>query len=496
VFFDPNVYVADNTLSVQDDEIKNYYNQHKEDYKVEEGRKLRAAIFPLLSSRQDTIDVKNIMDRVTDDLKKGIDFKSLIELHSEVKYLDTVYSKHGQIGSDELEKKVFDAKEGEIVGPVLDEGAYRMIKVFSARSGKDTYVRTSQILVKFNSANKDSIKNFASDLVKRIKKGENINELAKKYSEDPSAKLNSGDQGWRGKGQFVKPYEDAMFAGKTGDVVGPIETVYGFHVIKITGKDSRELNIGDLRLSILPSSQTKEDIFNKSRDFMNLAKEGDFVREAELSKAEFHETQMFVKGGTVPGIGYHTGVNKFAFNNEVGSVSEVYRIGNAYVVFQVAEERKAGYKDIAEVKETIKNTLLFEKKMAKLKDIVSDMRNKLGANDSIDKLNQIDSRLKVVTTGSFVPNTSIPGIGRDVKLIGKIMGLSAKTVSSVIEGSRGCYIFYLFSKSSFDQTDYNSKRNNLYMQALQEKQNHFYTEYRRILTEKADIVDNRDKFYR
>jgi len=62
--------------------------------------------------------------------------------------------------------------------------------------------------------------------------GKNFAELAKKYSICPSKK-KGGDLGWFKRGQMVKPFEDAAFAGKKGDILGPIKTEFGWHVIKI-----------------------------------------------------------------------------------------------------------------------------------------------------------------------------------------------------------------------------------------------------------------------
>lgn len=75
----------------------------------------------------------------------------------------------------------------------------------------------------------------ARSIMDRLGKGEDFAALAKRFSKCPS-KSKGGDLGWFAKGQMVKPFEDACFAGKVGDVVGPVQTEFGYHVIKITGQ--------------------------------------------------------------------------------------------------------------------------------------------------------------------------------------------------------------------------------------------------------------------
>jgi peptidyl-prolyl cis-trans isomerase D len=59
-------------------------------------------------------------------------------------------------------------------------------------------------------------------------------ELAKANSEDPGSAGQGGDLGAFARGSMVKPFEDAVFAAKVGDIVGPVETEFGYHVIRVT----------------------------------------------------------------------------------------------------------------------------------------------------------------------------------------------------------------------------------------------------------------------
>ena len=58
-------------------------------------------------------------------------------------------------------------------------------------------------------------------------------ELAKKSSEDPGSAAEGGDLGFFPRGKMVKPFDDAVFGMKVGDIAGPVETQFGFHVIKL-----------------------------------------------------------------------------------------------------------------------------------------------------------------------------------------------------------------------------------------------------------------------
>lgn len=81
---------------------------------------------------------------------------------------------------------------------------------------------------------KAAAKKKADDVLAQVKANPGkFAELAKQYSQDPGSAAQGGSLGSFGKGTMVKPFEDAVFAMKVNDITGPVESDFGYHVIRL-----------------------------------------------------------------------------------------------------------------------------------------------------------------------------------------------------------------------------------------------------------------------
>lgn len=102
-------------------------------------------------------------------------------------------------------------------------------------------VRASHILLMYKgSARSSATRSKAeaqaaiAELAEKIKGGDDFGDLAKQHSDCPSGK-SGGDLGSFGRGQMVKPFEDAAFGMDVGQTSGVVETDFGYHIIRRTG---------------------------------------------------------------------------------------------------------------------------------------------------------------------------------------------------------------------------------------------------------------------
>ena len=98
--------------------------------------------------------------------------------------------------------------------------------------------RASHILINVAASASDEEKQekleLAHDVLERADSGEDFAALAEQYSDDPGSSRNGGDLGIVARGQMVKPFEDAVYSMMQGDIQGPVESRFGFHIIKLT----------------------------------------------------------------------------------------------------------------------------------------------------------------------------------------------------------------------------------------------------------------------
>ena len=328
--------------------------------------------------------------------------------------------------------------------------------------------------------------------------GTDFAQLAKIYSKDPGSAEKGGDLGYFKRSAMVKPFADAAFGAKKGDIVGPVQTQYGLHIIKVMDKRRQngedEVKAGHILLNVEASNSTKEAIRDEADYVADASKEAGLQKIADAESLKVSTTQPFEIEGFIPGIGMERRVNRLAFRSNVDFVSDVINTDKNYIVFQVKEIIKKHIQPLDEVKTTIVNALKGEKRMQAAKQAAQAFYDKLAAGVTLEQA-AVEDSLKLMQTEEFAAGGTIPGVGREPRFGGAALKLDIGDYSTPVEGTRGYYVLQLTNKTDFDEKAFESQKDNLIAQLRVRKRNQMFSLWYAKLKEDSKINDYRDDYF-
>ena len=353
------------------------------------------------------------------------------------------------------------------------------------------------IELKPTAADSEAVRKEAQDLIKELEAGEDFAKLAEIYSDDPGSAEKGGDLGYFGRGAMVKPFEEAAFSAKVGDIVGPVETQFGLHIIKVEDKkrEKGKLQVKArhilLKFEVTPS--TRESLREEAEYIAEYAKESGLASVAEAEGYEVKKTQPFVKEGFIPGIGMERRINRWAFRSKVGDVSDVFYLDRAYVIASLAEIIREHIPEVDEVRNRIVNTLKAEKRMELAKAQCEAAYQKLQSGVPFDEVAADDS-LEVKETQEFGLGGYVPGVGREPAFVGTAFALDVGEFSPPIKGTRGYYIIQVIDRKDIDEKAFEAQKENIKRQLLDRKRQQLFAEWYNAIKEHAKIKDYRSDY--
>lgn len=493
IAIDPNT-IPDSDVKVTDEDLKKYYDEHAEEYKIENQRRIKYVLFNRQPSQSDSLIVKKNLEAIVAKLKADTaSFKSYVQSYSEQPYKkDTVAMTTLPAESRDVLMK---ANKGDIVGPVKTYEGYVVYKLVDKVASKNEMVRASHILIR-STGNDAADKQKIDEIYNELMKGANFEQVARTKSQDGSAS-QGGDLGWFGKGQMVKPFEDACYSGKIGQIQKPIKTQFGYHIIKVTGRSNQSFVIEKIVNKVTISATTSDKIFQDASDFAYVAKENGFESEAKALKYSVIETPPFNEdAAAIAGLGINKALVKWAFESSVGEVSDVFRFPAGYAVAMVSEIIKPGMKSFDEVKASIRSNVLRMKKLEKAVEIAKNIKSKIGDSGDPQIATSVWASAKIDTTGEFNSSGSIPKLGREYAFAEVALKADLNKWTSPVKGTNYAYLINVTYRTKYDPQLFAFQKEAIKKELINNKRNIYLGQWVEQLKKEAKIVDNRYKFYR
>jgi peptidyl-prolyl cis-trans isomerase D len=480
-----------------DQELQAEYEAIKEFTKQKPARKIKYVTFPLEPSKQDTLVASKKITRIQQSLTAALTPAEKIaafdQYFAEYSGVQQEYQPLKKL-APEVSTLLSTAKQGDIIGPIATKGGTFLYKVDSLRSGVNDLVKASHILINFGT-NKDSSKALASQILSRAKKGEDFAALAKEYSQDNGSKDRGGEYDYFPKGQMVKPFEDACFNNAPGSIVGPVETQFGYHIIKVVDKISDEIKYSEIMITVDLTMNTKKQLRRDAMSFKQQLDDGQNIETlSKKLKKNVVETMYF--DAQLPVLGSQS-LTSFAFSNDVGSISEPMELKMfGIVIAQITGKREAGLVPFEDMKEQLIQKVLTKKRMKLLKQRANALYDKIRNSERLFAVSQIDPTIEVKSVLKAKNNGLVDGAGNEPVLTQKAMIAPLNKINPPIQGESGWYIYQVIQRTDADMKGFSKARPELLMNLTSQAASPAYTQWFNALKEKAEIQDNRGKLYR
>lgn len=260
-------------IYISDAEVDNFLKSAEGQFWQQPSLNLRHIFFALASnaSPSEVSTTQNLAKTVSGKLAEGEDFASMaVQYSNGPTALDG-----GAIGwhraiefPPEIGKELETAEVGSITKAIRSSGGIHIFQVVDIRGGdKAEMVQQSKvrhILIKPNQIrNLDEARQIVTDFRERILAGESFEELAKEHSEDIGNSLKGGDLGWVLPGQMVPPFEAMMNRTEVGEISEPVETRFGWHILKVDDRKEEDMSSNIMRnqaRNVLRSQRYPEEL--------------------------------------------------------------------------------------------------------------------------------------------------------------------------------------------------------------------------------------------
>ncbi|WP_438709997.1 peptidylprolyl isomerase [Aquimarina muelleri] len=253
---------------------------------------------PVYISEFKRVYLKNI-NLVKDDSQKSIDKYLDLFVNYKLKLKEARF-----LGLDKKEAylKELEGYRKQLAAGYLTDTRTSEVLVREAYERSLEQVNASHILieVKPNALPKDTLVAYQKiiEAKNKINKGESFDIVAKAYSEDPSVIKNNGDLGWFSVFRMVYPFEQAAYQTKVGEVSEPFRTQFGYHLVKVNGKEKRygEVTVAHIMVAI-NKNRSSEEAEKRIKEINQQLTQG--VSFASLAKQYSDDPSTAIDGGKI-----------------------------------------------------------------------------------------------------------------------------------------------------------------------------------------------------
>ena len=472
--FEPISFVTDSTVKVSSEEIRRYFNDHKEQFKQPANRDIEYVMWEVVPSAQDYADTKAEFDALYEDFAKADNLKAFVTLNSDSKWNPYYFTEDQLSVTPEFQQTAFHAPVGTVSPVVTEDKAYAAMRVADVRMMADSAHVYYKVYPYSQEAEADV---FVNDQLRKT----DISQFT--------------EMGWitqdfilaNGLNELDAVFDAPQKVFKVKNVNN--QAILAVYVPERT-KALKKVQVATLMKNVLPSDETYRDFQMKAVEFAD-ACDGKYENFQKLSQEQnlpvIPINNMLQTNRRIGPADNAREVVSWVFDKKTkaGQVSDLKIVDNKYYfVTAVTKVRKEGYADIQDVASDISSLLKARKTVAvKLDEVKEKIAGLTTLEQVAETLGTTVSHYPGISFGSTQFNQNDPA------LVGAVAAAPEGTIQTV-GGNVGVYVFEVSNRTAgnfFSENDAATQ--------LARKASWHNSILQSVIANEADIKDNRARFF-
>lgn len=477
-------------IEVSNSEIRNFYNENEKRFERKKSIRFRYVSFDKTPTDEDTLRVIDELDNLRAEFAEAEnDSLFLVFNNSEASYFSDYLS------PSELRREfysLYDLNDGEVGETFLQDGKATLLKRIDSRRSSETYVRVSQIQLRFTPETRDDVRRQAGEIVAEARGDQDFAELARLHSADTRSARRGGDLGFLARGDRPATISTPIFNARSGAIVGPVEEGNSFYIFSVGDRNTTDIRYAALTRSVYADPTLTVGAQERlADDFAAFANLDGFEEEAERNNYQVQEAFATEDNPVIPGFGQSQNLlNQIRFM-QTGQISDLIELDDRFIVLVVDQVTEGGIAPLDEVRDQIISLVRNEKRKAAVLNQVNEL---VAGETSLEAFAETHEKQIRDANNVRMSSATVPGAGREPQVVGAAFGAPLEALAGPVAGETAVYLIEVTSRNmaTADQIT-PADRSGIRARLEQEKGMVFGEVWVEQLRERADVNDYRGR---
>lgn len=459
----PYAEVSSDDIMITDADIQAYYRRHQDRFQRDKSWRFSYVTFSILPTSEDTIRTIRRLANLQDAFAQSTNVRRfLTDNYSETSYSES-FLNPSEIRPEH--RRVLELKPGEVSDPYVHQNRVHMVRLLEERPSDKEYVHVRQIRLRDDDTGREQ----AVELLGRARAGESFADLARSYSRDAATSRGGGDLGYIARDDKPARISRALFNASAGSFVGPLDGDDGIYLFEVAGRSQRDVRFADMSQDVQADPfETVQRLANEAEDFQYFASSDGFRREAERSGYQVMEGFATERNPFIPGLGQSRIILSELAMMRRGEISDVIETEDQFIIFQIDEIIPEGARPLEEVRAQVESLVRDQKRREITLKRVAELQQGM---DTLEELAQKSEKEIVSAERIRLSSSTIPGAGREAKIVGAAFSLPLETLSKPIPGNNAVFVMMVDARTMANTDNLTSAERRQIREQLQQQKN-------------------------